>query len=75
MVITAIQKIANNYARHEFGEDLFYTLYLGKDNEMKGYNIYEFKVFLKDNKEYYLNIIEIQKGDKKELVYDLTPKE
>jgi len=75
MVIIAIQKMANKYAKHEFGEELLYTLYLGKDNGMKGYNIYEFKVFLNDNKEYYLNIIEIQKGNKKEFVYDLTPKD
>jgi len=75
MRITAIQKIASRYAKREFREDLLSTLYLGKDNGMKGYNIYEFKVFLKDNKEYYLNIIEIQKGNKKEFVYDLTPKE
>jgi len=75
MAINSIEKIADKYAKREFGEDLLYTLYLGKDNGMKGYNIYEFKLFLKNNKEYYLNIIEIQKGNKKEFVYDLTPKE
>jgi len=75
MAIKSIEKIADKYAKREFRGDLLSILYLGKDNGMKGYNIYEFKLFLKDNKEYYLNIIEIQKGNKKEFVYDLTPKD
>jgi len=75
MNANAIQKRAKIYVKRMFGQDLDSLLYLGKDEGMEGYIIYEFKVFLKDRREFYLNIIEIPKGEKAELVYDLTPKD
>jgi len=70
----AIQKTAKDYAKRVFGKDFVSMLYLGKDKGVEGFNIYEFKLFLKTG-EFYFNVLEIQKGRKRELLYDLTPKE
>jgi len=69
-----IQRIAKDYAKRAFGKDFVSILYLGKDKGAEGFNIYEFKLFLKTG-EFYFNVLEIQKGSKRELLYDLTPKE
>jgi len=71
---TTIQKIVKDYAKRSFGKDFVSILYLGKDKGIKGFNVYEFKLFLKTG-EFYFNVIEIQEGRKRKLLYDLTPKE
>ena len=71
---TTIQKIVKDYAKRAFGKDFVTILYLGKDKGIKGFNVYEFKLFLKPG-EFYFNVIEIQEGRKRKLLYDLTPKE
>jgi hypothetical protein len=66
---------AENYAKKAFKDDFFSILHFGNDRGINGFNVYEFKVFLKDGSEFYLNVIRIKDGKQIKLVYDLTPKD
>jgi hypothetical protein len=66
---------AENYAKKVFKDNFFTILHFGNDRGIKGFNVYEFKVFLKDGREFYLNLIKMKKGKEIKLVYDLTPKD
>jgi hypothetical protein len=65
MNTNAIRKKAEKYAKAVFKEDFLDILYLGEDKDIEGYNIYEFKIFLTERREFYLNIISIEKAGKK----------